>query len=62
MKKFSYEYFRDLAQILSFLVLTFSLGAGHFSKNFTIIITGFGFTAIVICSIFMTFKEIKKNK
>ena len=62
MKRFSYEYFRDLAQIISFLILTFSLGAIHiFSKEFTTIVIVFGFISIFACAILMTVKEIKKR-
>lgn len=62
MKHFSYEYFRDIAQIISFLVLTFSLGSVHFSKQFAIITIAFGFIAIFTCATFMTIKEIKKHR
>ena len=63
MKKLRYEYFRDLAQVMSFFILTFSLGAGHiFSKQLTMLVIIGGFAAIGVCATFMTIIEITRTK
>jgi uncharacterized membrane protein len=61
MKRLDYEYFRDLAGVISFMTLTFSLGATHiFSVKVIAYFILVGFASLLVCATFMTIRKMKK--
>jgi uncharacterized membrane protein len=64
MRRFSYEYWKDIATIISYFLFAFSLMIGHLNIHgiAASFVLGIGIFCLIVCGINMTIEEIKKRK